>query len=65
MPRQERPRELMEPHPGDRRYVRRDDKGRFTNDQVDVGKSLATDMRRTAQYRILPGYGDRGDQRTR
>ena len=32
-------RELIEPNPGDKRYVRRDDKGRF-DESVDVGKSL-------------------------
>jgi hypothetical protein len=29
-------RELIEPTPGDKRYVRRDDKGKF-NHVVDVG----------------------------
>jgi len=40
-----RERELIEPHPGDKRYVRRDDQGRFTDDQVDVGRSLRRDVR--------------------
>jgi len=39
-------RELIEPNPGDKRYVRRDENGRFTRDQVDVGRSLAADPRR-------------------
>ena len=37
-------RELIEPASGDKRYVRRDDEGHFT-EQVDVGKSLAADQR--------------------
>jgi hypothetical protein len=30
----------------DKRYVRRDERGRFTSDQVDVGRSSAADRRR-------------------
>jgi hypothetical protein len=37
-------RELIEPHKGDKRYVRRDDKGHF-NKEVNVGRSLAADRR--------------------
>jgi len=33
-------RELIEPHTGDKRYVRRDESGRF-DEVVDVGKSLS------------------------
>jgi hypothetical protein len=29
-------RELIEPKPGDKRYVRRDEKGHFTSEQGDV-----------------------------
>lgn len=46
----------------DKRYVRRDDKGRF-DDVVDVGKSLAQDRRRHAETEVEPGQGDRGDQK--
>ena len=45
------------------RYVRRDEQGRFTSDQVDVGRSLATDRRRRAKNTTKPGQGDRGDRR--
>ena len=38
-------RELMEPNPGDKRYIRRDEDGQFTDDQVDVGRSLSQDRR--------------------
>lgn len=56
-------RETIKPHEGDKRYVRRDDAGHFTKDQVDVGKSLAAD-RRTKSKTVAPkGQGDRGDQK--
>jgi hypothetical protein len=43
------------------RYVRRDATGHFTSDQVDVGRSLATDRRRTAKHTAPKGQKDRGD----
>ncbi|MDB4947560.1 MAG: hypothetical protein JWM27_209 [Gemmatimonadetes bacterium] len=55
-------RELIEPHEGDKRYVRRDENGRFTNDQVDVGRSLAADRRQHAAHKARPGHGDEGDR---
>jgi len=55
-------RELIEPTPGDKRYARRDDEGRFT-EMVDVGKSLAQDQRREAKTEAPKGQGDRGDRR--
>jgi hypothetical protein len=55
-------RELIEPNPGDKRYIRRDKAGQFTNDQVDVGKSLAADRRQHAQTKAKKGEGDRGDR---
>jgi hypothetical protein len=57
-----RKRELIEPTPGDKRYVRRDENGRFTEDQVDVGQSLTADRRQHAQTKAKPGHGDRGDR---
>ena len=56
------PRELIEPNKGDKRYVRRDDDGRFKG-EVDVGKSLAADQRQHAKTKVKKGDGDRGDQR--
>lgn len=53
-------RELIEPNAGDKRYVRRDDKGHFDK-QVDVGKSLSADSRQKAKTDAGPGQGDRGD----
>ena len=58
-----RKRELIEPHQGDKRYIRRDDKGRFTDDQVDLGRSLSQDRRRTAKHKVPKGQGDHGDQK--
>ena len=56
-------RELIEPHEGDKRYVRRDDEGEFTDSQDDVGRSLAQDRRRAAETEVRKGQGDRGDRR--
>lgn len=55
-------RELIEPHDGDKRYVRRDEKGQFTDSQDDVGRSLAQDQRRDAETEVKKGQGDRGDR---
>jgi hypothetical protein len=57
-----RKRELIEPNEGDKRYVRRDENGRFTKDQVDVGRSLAADRRQHAKTKAKPGQGDKGDR---
>ena len=54
-------RELID-NGNDKRYVRRDEKGRF--DEVDdVGRSLAQDVKREAQTKVPSGQGDRGDQK--
>jgi hypothetical protein len=46
----------------DKRYVRRDEKGRF--DEVeDVGRSLSQDVRKHAKTEAKPGQGDRGDRK--
>lgn len=57
-------RELIEPHQGDKRYVRRDDQGRFSESD-DVGRSLQTDRRQQAKTEAKPGQGDRGDRKQR
>ncbi len=54
-------RELIEPHAGDKRFVRRDEQGRF-GETDDVGKSLSRDRRRHASTEAKPGEGDRGDR---
>jgi hypothetical protein len=58
-----RDRELIEPNPGDKRYVRRDEQGQFTESQDDVGHSLSQDQREHAQTESKKGQGDRGDRR--
>ncbi len=60
-----RKRELIEPHEGDKRYVRRDDQGHFTDDQVDVSRSLAAEARnrgKPTKNTVEKGQGDKGDQ---
>lgn len=46
----------------DARYIRRDENGQFTEDQVDVGRSHAADQRQQAKNTSKPGEGDRGDR---
>ena len=58
------PRRLIEPHKGDKRYVRRGKKGQFTSHQTDVGRSLSADRRSKAKTVVKKGEGDRGDQRS-
>ena len=55
-------RELIEPHAGDKRYVRRDEQGRI-KESSDVGKSLAQDVRKDAKTIAKKGQGDRGDRK--
>jgi hypothetical protein len=55
-------RELIEPHPGDKRYVRRDEQGQF-KESDDVGRSLSQDRRQHARRESKPGQGDRGDRK--
>ena len=56
-----RKRTLIEPGPGDKRYVRRDAEGKF-QEVDDVGRSLTADRRRKAKTISKPGQGDRGDR---
>ena len=48
---------------GASRYIRRDEKGRFTTDQVDTGASLPADRRSKAKTVTPKGQGDRGDRK--
>jgi hypothetical protein len=56
-------RELLTPHDGDSRYVRRDD-GKF-GEQDDVGKSQKQDKAKKAKAVVKSGQGDRGDQKSK
>jgi hypothetical protein len=55
-------RELIEPNPGDKRFVRRDEEGKF-KESVDVGRSLSQDRKRDAETESKPGQGDKGDRK--
>jgi hypothetical protein len=55
-------RELIEPTKGDKRFVRRDEKGRFS-EVVDAGRSMAQDRKRHAKMESKSGYGDKGDRK--
>lgn len=55
-------RELIEPHRGDKRYVRRDEQGQF-KESDDVGKSLSADSRQEAKTDAPKGQGDKGDHK--
>jgi hypothetical protein len=54
-------RELIAPK-GDKRYIRRDERGRI-KESADVGKSLSADRRRKAKTVAKKGQGDRGDSK--
>lgn len=56
-------RELIAPK-GDKRYVRRDRKGRF-GETDDVSGSFSQDVRRRAKTKAKRGEGDRGDRKSR
>ena len=56
-----RKRELIEPHKGDKRYIRRDDQGRI-KESDDVSRSLAQDRRAKAKSVAKRGQGDKGDR---
>jgi hypothetical protein len=45
----------------DKRFVRRDERGRF-KESADVGKSLAADRRQHSDTPAKSGQGDRGDR---
>ena len=45
----------------DKRYVRRDERGRFTQ-STDVSRSLAADKQQHAEHISKSGQGDRGDR---
>ncbi len=55
-------RELIEPQKDDKRYVRRDAKGQFTDSQDNVSRSLSQDRKKKAKTKVKSGQGDRGDR---
>lgn len=54
------PRELIDTG-SDKRYVRRNERGQFTESD-DVGRSSASDQKRDAKTKPKKGEGDRGDR---
>ena len=46
----------------DKRYVRRDDRGRF-KESDDQSRSLSQDQQRDAETTTVKGQGDRGDRK--
>lgn len=56
-------RELNEPHEGDKRYIRRDEEGKF-KEVEDVGRSHAQDQKRESNTESRHGQGDRGDRKS-
>ena len=56
-------RELIEPNPDDKRYVRRDEDGKFES-EVDLNRSLSQDDQHNSKKTSKPGQGDHGDGHT-
>jgi hypothetical protein len=56
-------RELIEPNEGDKRFVRRDEEGKF-KESDDLNRSLSQDQKRDAQTQSKSGQGDKGDRST-
>jgi hypothetical protein len=54
-------RELIEPNKSDKRYVRRDEGGKF-QEVEDAGRSSAQDQKRESNNRPTRGQGDKGDR---
>ena len=46
----------------DKRYVRRDEQGRF-DEVVDKGRADSQDRKRDAENTTTSGHGDRGDRK--
>ena len=53
-------REVIAPG-GSQRYARRDSGGKFTEDQVKTGRSVARDRQTAAKHSAPKGMKDRGD----
>lgn len=53
-------RELIEPKEDDKRFVRRDEQGKF-EEQDDVGRSLSRERKADAKTKVKKGEGDRGE----
>ena len=47
---------------GDKRYIRRDDKGRI-KESDDQSRSLSQDQKKDAKTQVKSGQGDKGDRK--
>jgi hypothetical protein len=47
---------------GDKRYVRRDEKGRI-KESDDQSRSLSQDQKKEAETAVRSGHGDKGDRK--
>ncbi|GAB2870553.1 hypothetical protein [Hymenobacter ruber] len=56
-------RELNEPNPGDKRYIRRGEDGEIEQ-SVDLNRSLSQDDQHNSKKTSKPGQGDKGDGHT-
>ena len=56
-------RELIEPNPGDKRYIRRNKEGQIES-SVNLHQSLSRDDQHNAKKTSKPGQGDHGDGHT-
>ncbi|GAB3846777.1 hypothetical protein GCM10028822_07270 [Hymenobacter terrigena] len=56
-------RELNEPNPGDKRYIRRNEKGEIEH-SVELHRSLSQDDQHNSKKTSKPGQGDKGDGHT-
>jgi hypothetical protein len=52
----------IRPHKNDKRYIRRDKDGQFT-ERVNVGKSLSSDRRSNSKTVAPKDQGDQGDKK--
>ncbi|HYX46189.1 MAG TPA: hypothetical protein VE820_05145 [Sphingomicrobium sp.] len=53
-------RELVEPHPGDKRFQRRNEDGTY-GESDDVSRSLSQDVKRRSDRKKPRNEGDKGD----
>lgn len=56
-------RELIEPKPGDKRYIRRNKDGEIEH-SVELHRSLSQDDQYNSKKTSKPGQGDKGDGHT-
>ena len=58
MPRQ---RKSMQPHPADKRHIRRDNKGRFARDRAQVSQPFGVDLWQHTDQQVPKGPTGNGD----